>query len=51
MAIADVGHSQQKIAHIRADCHYEFELPRVPDFARVSRSALAVGVVGRAVSG
>jgi hypothetical protein len=52
MTIADRDHFQQKIANIRADCRYEFELPRAPDFILGSRSALAVGAaVGRAVSG
>jgi hypothetical protein len=51
MTIADVDHSQQKIADIRVDGRYELEFLRVSDFVLGGRSALAVGAVRRAASG
>jgi hypothetical protein len=49
--VADLDDFQRKVAAIHADCPYEFELPRAPDFAVDTRSAFAVGAVGWAVSG
>lgn len=38
MTIDDVDHLQQRIAGTRADRRSQFDLPRVPDFARNSQS-------------
>jgi hypothetical protein len=51
MAIDDVDHFHQRIPAIRADCRYEFDIPRAPDFAVDSRSAFTARAVGRVVSG
>jgi hypothetical protein len=51
MTIADIDHFQQKIAEIRADRRYDFDIPRAPNFAVERRTAFAAGAVGRAMYG